>query len=93
MIDMKDTRKLSLVYFGISVIMLLFVCFGCERAIDVDYLHTVNGYNVYYAETDNPEYVEMYANHLKENVNNFIIQSDFGIIEVENGEIIYNNIK
>ena len=108
---MKDTRKLSLVYFGISLIMLLMVALGCERAInvdnlhtfngyngceraiDVDYLHTVNGYNVYYAETDNPEYVEMYANHLKENVDNFIIQSDFGIIEVENGEVIYNNIK
>ena len=90
---MKDTRKLSLVYFGISVIMLLMVAFGCERPIDVDYLHTFNGYDVYYAKTDNPEYIEMYANGLKENVDNFIIQSDFGIIEVEDGEIIYNNIK
>ena len=90
---MKDTRKLSLIYFGISLIMLLFVCFGCERANHVEYLHTFNGYNVYYAKTDNPEYIEMYANNLKENVDNFIIQSDFGIIEVENGEIIYNNIK
>ena len=90
---MKDTRKLSVVYFVISMIMLLFVCFGCERAIDVDYVHTVNGYNVYYAETDNPEYVEMYADNLKESVDNFIIQSDFGIIEVENGEVVYNNIK
>ena len=90
---MKDTRKLSVIYFVISLVLLLMVAFGCERAIDVDYIHTVNGYNVYYAETDNPEYVEMYANHLKENVDNFIIQSDFGIIEVEDGEIIYNNIK
>ena len=90
---MKDTRKLSVIYFVISMIMLLMVCFGCERANNVDYLHTFNGYNVYYAKTDNPEYVEMYANHLKENVDNFIIQSDFGIIEVEDGEIIYNNIK
>ena len=69
------------------------VAFGCERAINVDYIHTVNGYDVYYAETDNPEYIEMYANHLKESVDNFIIQSDFGIIEVENGEVIYNNLK
>ena len=90
---MKDTRKLSVIYFMISAIMLLFVCFGCERAIDVDYLHTFNGYNVYYAEAEEPEYIERYANHLKESIDNFIIQSEFGIIEVENGEIIYNNIK
>ena len=89
---MKDTRKLSLVYFVISMIMLLMVAFGCERN-SVEYVHTVNECDVYYVETDNPEYIEMYANNLKENVDNFIIQSDFGIIEVENGEIVYNNIK
>ena len=27
---MKDTRKLSMIYFGISLVMLLMVCFGCE---------------------------------------------------------------
>ena len=90
---MKDTRKLSVIYFVISLVMLLMVAFGCERPIDVDYLHSFNGYDVYYVKTDNPEYIEMYANGLKENVDNFIIQSDFGIIEVEDGEIIYNNIK
>ena len=107
---MKDTRKLSVIYFVISLIMLLLVAFGCERAnddslhifngyngceraINVDYLHTFNGYNVYYAETEEPEYIEMYADHLKESIDNFIIQSDYGIIEVENGKIIYNNIK
>lgn len=90
---MKDTRKISVIYFMISMLLLLMVAFGCERAIEVYYIRTVNGYNVYYAETDNPEYVEMYANHLKESVDNFIIQSDFGIIEVENGEVIYNNLK
>ena len=90
---MKDTRKLSVIYFVVSMIMLFMVAFGCERPIDVDYIHTVNGYDVYYAETDNPEYVEMYANGLKESIDNFIIQSDFGIIEVQDGEIIYNNIK
>ena len=89
---MKDTRKLSVIYFMISLVMLLMVVFGCERAIDVDYIHSVNGYNVYYAETDNPEYVETYANHLKESIDNFIIQSDYGIIEVENGEVVYNNL-
>ena len=107
---MKDTRKLSVIYFVISMVMLLMVAFGCERAnddylhtfngyngceraIDVDYLHTFNGYNVYYAKTDNPEYIKLYAENLKETIDNFVIQSDFGIIEVENGEIIYNNIK
>ena len=90
---MKDTRKLSVIYFLISLVMLLMVAFGCERAIDVDYIHTVNGYNVYQAEAEEPEYIEMYANNLKEHIDNFIIQSDFGIIEVEDGEIVYNNIK
>ena len=90
---MKDTRKLSVIYFVISLIMLLMVAFGCERANDADSLHTFNGYNVYYAETEDPEYIEMYAEHLKESIDNFIIQSDYGIIEVENGKIIYNNIK
>ena len=28
---MKDTRKLSLIYFVISLVMLAFVCFGCEH--------------------------------------------------------------
>ena len=90
---MKDTRKLSVVYFVISLVMLLMVAFGCERAINVDYIHTVNECRVYYAEAEEPEYIEMYANNLKEHIDNFIIQSDFGIIEVEDGEIVYNNIK
>ena len=89
---MKETRKLSVIYFVISLIMLLMVAFGCERN-SVDYVHTVNGYNVYYADTDNPEYIEMYADNLREHIDNFVIQSEFGIIEVENGEIVYNNIK
>ena len=89
---MKDTRKLSIIYFVISVIMLLIVCLGCERN-STDYVHSVNGYDVYYVETSNPEYVVKVADKLKTNNDNFVIQSDFGIIEVENGEIIYNNIK
>ena len=89
---MKDTRKLSVIYFVISMILLLFVCFGCERN-STDYIHTVNGYAVYYVETDNPEYVKLYAENMKEYNDNFVIQSDFGIIEVQDGEIIYNNIK
>ena len=89
---MKDTRKLSVIYFLISLVMLLMVAFGCERN-SVEYVHSVNGYDVYYAETDNPEYVKLYAENLKEHIDNFVLQSDFGIIEVEDGEIIYSNIK
>ena len=89
---MKDTRKLSLIYFAISVIMLLMVAFGCERN-SVEYVHSVNEYDVYYVETDNPEYVKLYAENMKEHNDNFVLQSEFGIIEVEDGEIIYNNIK
>ena len=89
---MKDTRILSVIYFVISLVMLLFVCFGCSHN-HVDYIHTVNGYEVFYVETNNPEYVEKVADKLKTLNDNFVIQSDFGIIEVQDGEIIYNNIK
>ena len=89
---MKDTRKLSVIYFVISLVMLLFVCFGCERN-SIDYIHSVNGCKVYYVETDNPEYVEKVADRLKILNDNFVLQSEFGIIEVEDGEVIYNNIK
>ena len=89
---MKDTRKLSVIYFVISVVMLLMVALGCERN-SVDYVHSVGNYDVYYVETNNPEYVEKVADKLKTLNDNFVIQSDFGIIEVQDGEIIYNNIK
>ena len=88
---MKDTRKLSLIYFVVSMIMLLMVAFGCERN-SVDYIHTVNDWDVYYVETENPEYVEKVADKLKTLNDNFVLQSDFGIIEVENGEVVYNNL-
>ena len=89
---MKDTRKLSVVYFVISLVMLLMVCFGCERN-SVDYIHSVNGCEVYYVETDNEEEVIKTANRLMNISDNFVLQSEFGIIEVENGKVIYNNIK
>ena len=89
---MKDTRKLSVIYFVISLVMLLMVCFGCERN-SVDYIHTVNECDVFYVETDSPEYVEKVADRLKTLNDNFVLQSDFGIFEVEDGEVIYNNIQ
>ena len=89
---MKDTRKLSVIYFVISLVLLMFVCLGCERN-SVDYVHSVNGCDVYYVETDNDDEVIKTANRLMNISDNFVLQSDFGIIEVEDGEIIYNNIK
>lgn len=90
---MKDTRKLSVIYFVISLVMLLFVCFGCSNPVTVDYVHRVNEYDVYYIEANNGDEVMGTANELMKRSDNFVLQSDFGIIEVENGEIIYNNIK
>lgn len=89
---MKDTCKLSVIYFAISLIMLLMVAFGCERN-SVDYVHSVNGCDVYYDETDNEDEVIKTANRLMNISDNFVLQSEFGIIEVQDGEIVYSNIK
>lgn len=88
---MKETRKLSVIYFMISLVMLLMVAFGCSRN-QVDYIHTVNGHDVYYTDTNNPDEVMSIANELIKYSENFVITSDFGIVEVEDGEIVYNNI-
>ena len=69
---MKDTRKLSLVYFAISVVLLLFVCFGCERN-SVDYVHTVNECDVFYVETDKEDEVIKTANKLMNISDNFVL--------------------
>ena len=90
---MKDTRKLSVIYFLISLVMLMFVCFGCSNPMSVDYIHRVNDYDVYYIEANNGDEVLGTATKLMKYSDNFVIQSEFGIIEVEEGEIIYNNIK
>ena len=93
---MKDTRKLSLVYFGISVILLLIFLCGCaEPNMEVDYIHSVNGFEVYYTDDINSSYDGQYLAEfiISRGHDNFIIQCDSGIIEVENGEIVYNNIQ
>ena len=89
---MKDTRKLSVIYFAISLIMLLMVAFGCEGN-SVDYVHTVNECDVFYVETVNEDEVIKTANKLMNISDNFVLQSEFGIIEVQDGEIVYSNIK
>ena len=94
---MKDTRKLSVIYFinfMITLLLLLLVCFGCENTMEVEYIHSVNGHDVFYTDTINPDDVESIANELiKYYSENFVITSDYGIIEVEDGEIVYSNIK
>lgn len=90
---MKETRKLSVIYFMISLVLLLLVCFGCSNPVSVDYVHTVNDVDVYYTETINPDEVIDVVNELMKYSDNFVLQSDFGIVEVEDGEIIYNNVK
>ena len=73
--------------------MLLMVAFGCSNQASTDYIHTVNGCDVFYVETNNEEEVIKTANKLINVSDNFVLQSDFGIIEVEDGKIVYNNIK
>ena len=93
---MKDTRKLSLVYFGISVILLLIFLCGCgEPNMEVDFIHEVNNVEVYYTDDIKSSYDGEYLAEflITRGHDNFVIQCDSGIIEVENGEIIYNNIK
>ena len=90
---MKETRKLSVIYVVISLVLLLMVCFGCSNSLTLDYVHSVNGVDVYYAEANNSDEVLVSANELMKHSDNFVLQSDYGIIEVENGKVIYNNIK
>ena len=94
---MKDTRKLSVIYFMISLVMLLFVCFGCSNQIeesrtcrtyhDMDY---VVCYDSKWKTFD--EMKDEGESFVEGGLKNFVLQSDFGIIEVEDGEIIYSNI-
>lgn len=90
---MKETKKLSVIYFVISLVMLMFVCFGCSNPVSVDYIHRVNEYDVYYVEANNGDEVIGSASELMKYCDNFVLQSEFGIIEVEDGKIIYNNVK
>ena len=100
---MKDTRKLSLVYFGISVVLLLFVCFGCENAVEDNQLEETRICRTY----EEMDYVVCYDSQWKTydemklegvsfiegGLKNFILQSDFGIVEYEDGHLIYSSEK
>ena len=100
---MKDTRKLSVVYFVISLIMLLFVCFGCENAVRDNQLEETRICQTY----EEMDYVVCYDSEWKSydemkleglsfiegGLKNFILQSDFGILEYEDGKLIYTTDK
>lgn len=95
---MKDTRKLSVIYFAISLVMLLLVCFGCSN--QTDETRTCRTYQ-------NMDYVVCYDSEWKSidemkhegdsfvegGLKNFVLQSDFGIVEYEDGQLIYTSEK
>ena len=96
---MKDTRKLSLVYFAISMVLLLFVCFGCENN-QIDETRICRTYEemdyVVCYDSEWKTYDEMKlegVSFIEGGLKNFILQSDFGIVEYEEGHLIYSSEK
>lgn len=95
---MKETRRLRVIYFVISVFLLMFVCMVCENNQNEETricrTYEEMDYVVCY-DSEWKSYDEMKlegVNFIEGGLKNFILQSDFGIIEVEDGEIIYSNI-
>lgn len=95
---MKDTRKVSVIYFVISLVMLLLVCFGCSN--QTEETRTCRTYqNMDYVVCYDSEwhtYDEMKQEgetFVEGGLKNFILQSDFGIVEYENGQLIYTSEK
>lgn len=95
---MKDTRKISVIYFVISLVMLLFVCFGCSNQIEETRIcrsYQNMDYVVCY-DSEWQSYDEMKdegKSFVEGGLKNFILQSDFGIVEYEDGQLIYSNEK
>lgn len=95
---MKDTRKLSVIYFMISLVMLLLVCFGCSNQVDesrtcrtyqnMDYVVCYDSMWQSYDEMENEG-----ESFVDGGLKNFILQSDFGILEFEDGQLIYSSEK
>ena len=100
---MKDTRKLSVVYFVISLVMLLMVCFGCENEVEDNQIVETRICRTY----EEMDYVVCYdsawqsyddmklegVSFIEGGLKNFILQSDFGIVEYEDGHLIYSSEK
>ena len=62
--------------------------------MDVDFIHEVNNVEVYYTDDIKSTYDGQYLAEflISRGHDNFIVQCESGIIEVENGEVVYNNI-
>lgn len=98
MVNMKDTRKLSVIYFMISLVLLLFVCFGCSN--QVEETRTCRTYqemdDVVCYDSEWKTYDDMKdegESFVEGGLKNFVLQSDFGIVEYENGQLIYSSEK
>ena len=95
---MKDTGKLRVIYFMISLVMLLLVCFGCSNQIeetrtcrtyqDMDYVVCYDSNWQSYAEMKDEG-----ESFVEGGLKNFVLQSDFGIVEYEDGQLIYSSEK
>ena len=103
MFIMKETRKISVIYFAISLVMLLLVCFGCENAVEENQAEETRICRTY----EEMDYVVCYDSKWKTyddmklegisfiegGLKNFVLQSDFGIVEYEDGQLIYTSEK
>lgn len=99
---MKDTGKLSVIYFVISLVLLT-VCFGCENEVEENQIEETRICRTY----EEMDYVVCYDSNWKTfdemkdegesfvdgGLKNFVLQSDFGIVEYENGKLIYTSEK
>lgn len=100
---MKDARKLSVIYFMFSLVMLLFVCFGCENEVEENQIEETRICRTH----EDMDYVVCYDSKWKTfdemedegesfvegGLKNFVLQSDFGIVEYEDGQLIYSSEK
>ena len=99
---MKDTGKLSVIYFVISLVLLM-VCFGCENEVEENQIEETRICRTY----EDMDYVVCYdskwktfdemkdegESFVKGGLKNFVLQSDFGIVEYEDGQLIYSSEK
>lgn len=97
-VKMKDTRKLSVIYFVVSLVMLLLVCFGCSN--ETEQIRTCRTYqnmdSVVCYDSSWESYQEMIhegEQFVEGGLENFVLQSDFGIVEFEDGQLIYTSEK
>ena len=96
---MKETRRLRVIYFVISVFLLMFVCMVCannqNEETRICRTYEEMDYVVCY-DSEWKSYDEMEIegqSFVDGGLKNFILQSDFGILEFEYGQLIYSSEK